>query len=46
MSHLCSCRTEGDDGAAGEEEAGGERQADAMGGVPGEEERQEETEEN
>lgn len=42
---LCVCRAEGDDGAAGEEEAGGEGQADALGGVPGEEERQEEAEE-
>lgn len=39
------CRTEGDDGAAGEEEAGGEEQADAMGGIPAEEEREEEAEE-
>lgn len=38
-------RAEGDDGEAGEEEAGGEGQADAVGGVPGEEERKEETEE-
>lgn len=42
---LCVCRAEGDDGAAGAEEAGGEGQADALGGVPGEEEGQEEAEE-
>jgi len=39
------CRPEGGDGAAGEEEAGGRRPADAVGGVPAEEEGQEEAEE-
>lgn len=39
------CRTEGDDGAAGEEEVGGEGSADALGGLPGEEERAKEAEE-
>lgn len=39
------CRTEGDDRAAGEEEVGGEGSADALGGLPGEEERAKEAEE-
>lgn len=39
------CRAEGDDGAAGEEEVGGEGSADALGGLPGEEERAKEAEE-
>ena len=42
---VCVRRAEGDDRAAGAEEAGGEGQADALGGVPGEEEGQEEAEE-
>lgn len=45
LLNACVCRAEGDDRAAGEEEAGGEGQADPLGGVPREEERQEEAEE-
>lgn len=42
---VTSSRTEGDHGAAGEEEAGAAGAADALGGVPAEEEGEEEAEE-